>query len=76
MPDPYRDQPAPRRRPLSFGRLVLRAVLWCLLVLAAAANMVASLSGMSTLVRLAFGMTGVACVILLVIDNIRARRHR
>ncbi|NUP64467.1 MAG: hypothetical protein HOW71_20080 [Nonomuraea sp.] len=76
MPDPYRDQPASRRRSRSIGRLVLRAALWCLLVLAASANLVASLSGMSTSVRLAFGLTAVACVILLIVDNLRSRRRR
>lgn len=76
MPDPYRDQSAARRRPSSFGRRALRALLWAVLVLSAAANAVASLSGMSTPVRLAFGVTAALCVLALVVDSARGRRRR
>ncbi|MEU7893940.1 hypothetical protein AB0B45_13860 [Nonomuraea sp. NPDC049152] len=64
-------RPPERRR----AHRALRAIPWTALVLAAAGNMTASLTGMSTLVRLAFGLTALLCIIVLVADHLRGRRR-
>lgn len=76
MTDPYRidpvaEPPRPRRES---GGLALRLFLWIVLVLTAVGNLVTSLTGMNTLVPLAFGLTAVLCIIALVADHMRRRR--
>jgi Flp pilus assembly protein TadB len=71
MNDPYRVSPAPEHRR---DRGLLRPVLWLLLVVSAAANAVASASGLTPLVGVAFGVVTLACVAALIVHHYRNRR--
>ncbi|MET9258952.1 hypothetical protein [Amycolatopsis sp. NPDC004079] len=83
MKDPYRfDDGVTRKhttpdnrsvRQSGGGSVALRAGLWLLLVLSAAGNAVASLGSMDTLIRLAFGVVTVLCIIGLIVHHVRHR---
>jgi hypothetical protein len=70
MTDPYRFSPTEHRG----GRTLLRPILWLLLVVSAAANAVASASGLTPLVGIGFGMVTLACVAALTVHHYRHRR--
>jgi len=75
MTDPYRisptTSPAPDR---PSGRGLLRPVLWLVLIVSAAANVVASTSGLSPLAGASFGLVTLACVAALIVHHYRHRR--
>jgi hypothetical protein len=50
-------------------------VLWLLLVISAAANMVTSTTGSNALVGAAFGLSTLACAAALVVHHYRNRRR-
>lgn len=74
MTDPYRiteppETPRPLRRP------AVRAVLWLLLVISAAGNVVTSTAGAEVYVGAAFGVATLACGSALIVQHYRLRRR-
>ncbi|GAA4898057.1 hypothetical protein [Streptomonospora salina] len=81
MSDPYRfAQPQsgsePRRddTPSTQGRYAVRALLWLLIIVGAAANATTSLGGFHPLISVAFGLLTVLGIVLLVVHHLRNRR--
>jgi hypothetical protein len=52
----------------------LRPVLWLLLVISAACNMVTSTAGVTPAVSIAFGVVALSCIVALVVHHYRHRR--
>ncbi|MDE3722558.1 hypothetical protein PWG71_14295 [Nocardiopsis sp. N85] len=83
MSDPYRfsrssGDPRPSRQdgaPTPGGRLAVRASLWLLIILGATANAVTSFGGFHPLISVAFGLSTVLCIVLLVMHHLRHRRR-
>jgi hypothetical protein len=76
MTDPYRigetsDRPQAIRSPGS----IMRPVLWVLLVISGACNVVTSSMNISVLIGIAFGLFTLACGAALVVDHYRRRRR-
>lgn len=73
MNDPYRIEarrPAPARKPWA-----LRALLWTVLVVAVAINVVANtIGGGGLFVGLGSGLVAVACVVGLIVHHVRSGR--
>ncbi|MGI5228162.1 hypothetical protein [Actinoallomurus sp. CA-142502] len=75
MTDPYRITEAhetPPDSPNERGGIV-RPVLWLLLVVSAAGNMVTSTTGVNVFVGVAFGVATLACGAALIIQHYRRR---
>ncbi|MFB9840161.1 hypothetical protein [Actinoallomurus acaciae] len=76
MPDPYRITEAREAPPDSAGRRggFVRPVLWLLLVVSAAGNVVTSTTGVNVFVGAAFGVATLACGAALIVQHYRRRR--
>lgn len=80
--DPYRPTgpgggtgAGPEARPADATRAgAVRTLLWIVLVISAAGNMVASYSGAGTPVHLVCGVVTALCVTALVVQRLRGRR--
>ncbi|MGW4460754.1 hypothetical protein [Micromonospora sp. NPDC004704] len=79
MPDPYQSPEAPVTRepvPVPSSRYtVIRPLLWLLLAISVAANVVASAAGANLFVGSGFGLTALACATALIIHHYRNRRR-
>lgn len=80
MSDPYRFTQSPSRSGDRNGdtsprrsRHTVRVVLWLLIVLGAAANAATSFGPFHPLVSVAFGLSTVVCIVLLVMHHVRHR---
>ena len=80
MSSPYRFEQGPDdsggrrgRAPAGQGRYAVRAVLWLLIVLGAAANAITSFGAFHPLVSVGFGVLTVVCIVLLVMHHLRHR---
>jgi hypothetical protein len=82
VPDPYRifeapetpEAPHPAARASARGAAV-RPLLWLLLVISAAANVVTSSIGINIFIGAGFGLLTLACATALVVDHYRRRRR-
>ncbi|MFG2000458.1 hypothetical protein ACGFNU_15055 [Spirillospora sp. NPDC048911] len=79
MTDPYDISPAPpsapsARQAASPGRAVPRPMLWVLLVISLAGNVVTSTAGVNLAVSSAFGLATLACATALIVQHRRSRR--
>ena len=73
MTDPYRiSTPAPAAAPENRG--LLRPVLWLVLILSTAANVVTSSIGVHPLIAGSFGVITLACIATLITHHYRRRR--
>jgi hypothetical protein len=72
MTDPYRIAAASEDRPASRGGM-LRPVLWLVLIVSAAANATASMTGVHPLVGIGSGVITLACAAALVVHHYRHR---
>lgn len=79
MTDPYdisEASPAPSAAPPASPRNgAARPVLWLLLVISAAGNMVTSSTGVNVAVSAAFGVATLACATALIVQHYRNRRR-
>jgi hypothetical protein len=77
--DPYRISEAPQASAGSSQpnprNGIVRPVLWLLLVISLAGNMVMSSTGMNMLTGAAFGVATVSCAIALIVHHYRNRRR-
>jgi hypothetical protein len=75
--DPYRITEGPQtpHRAAAGGGLA-RPLLWLLLVISAAGNMVTSTTGVNVFVSAAFGVVTLACATALIVQHYRQRRAR
>ncbi|MDG4786053.1 hypothetical protein O7626_08960 [Micromonospora sp. WMMD1102] len=77
MSDPYRAPTAPRPGTPAHqvaGRGVLRPLLWVLLIASAAANGISSMTDLSPLVGIGFGLGTLGCAGALILHHYRHRR--
>ena len=79
MPDPCRildapEAPLPAQQAGARGRAV-RPLLWLLLVISAAANMVTSIAEMNMFVGAGFGLITLACATALIVHHYRRQRR-
>ncbi|GAA4490206.1 hypothetical protein GCM10023191_022030 [Actinoallomurus oryzae] len=76
MTDPYRITEAQEVPPGSASHRsgIVRPVLWLLLVISAAGNMVTSTAGLNVFVGVAFGVATLACGTALIVQHYRQRR--
>lgn len=76
MPDPYRITEAQEAPSDSASRRsgFVRPVLWLLLVVSAAGNLVTSTIGVNVFVGMAFGVATLACGAALIVQHHRQRR--
>lgn len=76
MMDPYRISETPDSPPAAVERHGrLRPVLWLLLVISVAGNVVTSNTGMNMMIGIGFGLATLACGAVLVIDHYQNRRR-
>jgi hypothetical protein len=82
MSDPYRIHDIGGTHPGGAGPAArdgggrgLRTALWVALVVSGAANAGTSMSGLSPLLSLAFGVATLLCVVALVAHHVRGRRR-
>jgi hypothetical protein len=76
MMDPYRISETPDSPPAAVERRgILRPVLWLLLVISAAGNVVTSNTGLNMMIGIAFGLATLACGAVLIVDHYQHRRR-
>ncbi|MFC6022018.1 hypothetical protein ACFP2T_38375 [Plantactinospora solaniradicis] len=80
MSDPYRiselpDGASTTAAPASARSRAFRPLLWLLLVISTAANVVASAAGINMFIGAGFGLVAVACATALIVHHYRHRRR-
>jgi hypothetical protein len=79
MTDPYRiadtsDRPQ-ATQPAGARMGIMRPLLWLVLVISAACNVVTSTMNISVLIGIGFGLLTIACGTVLAVDHYRRRRR-